>query len=98
MPPNPLVDRVAEELRALGLAGARVLIAVSGGIDSVALLRATCAARERLELDVIVGHYNHRFRGEAADADAAWVAALAERMQVDCVIGVAERTSASNGV
>jgi tRNA(Ile)-lysidine synthase len=97
MPPNPLVDRVAEELRALGLAGGRMLIAVSGGIDSIALLRAACAVRDRLGLQIVVGHYNHRFRGAAAEADAAWVAALADRLQIECTIGVAERDAATSG-
>ena len=65
------------------------MIAVSGGVDSVALLRATCAVQQTLEVSLVLGHFNHRFRGNAADADAAWVAALAGELGVPCEIGVA---------
>ncbi|HUQ69788.1 MAG TPA: tRNA lysidine(34) synthetase TilS, partial [Planctomycetaceae bacterium] len=91
-----VTERVANELRRRGLAGARVLVAVSGGIDSVALLRAACAARDGLGLQMVVGHYNHRFRGDAADADAVWVASLAQRLGLDCEIGVADRVAESS--
>lgn len=98
MSPNPLVDRVAGKLGSLELAGTRVLIAVSGGLDSVALLQAACAMRDDLGLQIVIGHYNHRFRGEAADVDAAWVAALAERLEVEYAVGVAERRAPSVGM
>ncbi len=49
--------------------GARVLLAVSGGRDSVALLHLVAAARP--DLDLVVGHVRHGLRDDAADADAA---------------------------
>jgi len=87
------VDHLTQRLRDFGLAGTKVLIAVSGGIDSVALLRSACATRDDLGLQIVVGHYNHRFRGADADADAEWVAALAVRLQVECAVGAADRMS-----
>ena len=54
----------------------RVLVAVSGGADSVALLRAMA----RIAGDpqrLIVAHFNHRWRGPDSDADARWVEHLA---------------------
>lgn len=57
---------------------ARILVAVSGGPDSVALLRALQAAGHA----VAVGHVNHMLRGEDADADEQFVGTLAENLNV----------------
>lgn len=63
--------------------GARVLAAVSGGADSVALawLLAELAERGVLALAGIA-HLNHQLRGADGDADEAFVAALADRLRV----------------
>ena len=61
--------------------GQGLYVAVSGGPDSVALLRVLTALRETLALGMIeVLHFNHRLRGEASDGDAAFVKALAESL------------------
>lgn len=83
--PMKLSDQVAITLRRrIRLPrGARVLAAVSGGADSVALawLLAELAGHGALMLAGI-GHLNHQLRGKAADADEAFVAALAARLRV----------------
>lgn len=58
-------------------AGDRVCVAVSGGADSVALLRLLLELRSELGIVLSVAHLNHNLRGADADADAAFVAALA---------------------
>ncbi len=62
--------------------GAKVLAAVSGGPDSVALLHflATERARSGQPEALAVGHVNHGLRGAASDKDAASVRGLAERL------------------
>jgi tRNA(Ile)-lysidine synthase len=60
-------------------AGDRVGVAVSGGADSVALLRLLLELRSKLGIVVCVVHLNHLLRGQAADADERFVARLAER-------------------
>jgi len=59
--------------------GRRICVAVSGGADSVALLRALLDVNSaaRLGLILSVAHVHHGIRGEAADADAAFVESLA---------------------
>lgn len=57
--------------------GQRVLVAVSGGPDSVALLYALAAVAPRWSLTLAVAHYNHRLRGEESTADEAFVTQLA---------------------
>lgn len=60
--------------------GDRVLVAVSGGPDSVALLRLLYDLREDLELRLEVAHLQHGIRGAEAQEDARFVAELAERL------------------
>ena len=57
--------------------GDRVGVAVSGGGDSVALLRLLLEARAELGIVLSVVHFNHKIRGAEADADEAFVATLA---------------------
>jgi tRNA(Ile)-lysidine synthase len=58
-------------------AGDRVGVAVSGGADSVALLRLFVELREALGVVVCVAHFNHKLRGKASEADEKFVAKLA---------------------
>lgn len=58
-------------------AGERLAVAVSGGADSVALLRLLLELQERLGIVLSVAHVNHRLRGRASDADEHFVSKLA---------------------
>lgn len=60
--------------------GDRILVAVSGGPDSVALLHLLNELREELSLHLEVAHLQHGIRGEEAKEDARFVAALAEQL------------------
>jgi tRNA(Ile)-lysidine synthase len=62
-----------------------VLVAVSGGADSVALLHALWQLREQLGIRLAIAHLNHGIRGAAADADAAFVCRLAQRLKLPLV-------------
>lgn len=54
-----------------------LVVAVSGGPDSVALLRLLLAGREgRVPLPLVIAHLNHQLRGVDSDADEAFVIAL----------------------
>ena len=70
-----VLDRVRSAL--LPARGGGVVVAVSGGGDSVGLLRLIGAVSEGLELRVSVAHLDHGTRGEEGRGDAAFVAELA---------------------
>ena len=76
-----LTENVTREARALGLVGGVVLVACSGGVDSVVLLHALHRVRTRLSLDLAVGHVDHGLRDGSAE-DAAFVVRLAEKLSV----------------
>jgi tRNA(Ile)-lysidine synthetase-like protein len=69
--------------RQLMRAGDRVAAAVSGGADSVALLRMLLELRAELGIVVSVAHFNHALRGEASDADEAFVAELTRQHDLE---------------
>jgi len=77
---HPLAESVLRFVRRESLvrAGDRVGVAVSGGPDSVVLLRLLVEARNELGIALVVLHLNHRLRGAEADADAAFVCELAQ--------------------
>lgn len=66
--------------------GARVVLGVSGGPDSVTLLHALQCLADPLDLTLHVAHLHHGIRGTDADADADFVAVLAEARGLPCII------------
>ena len=56
--------------------GDKVIVAVSGGADSTAMLLALKELAPEYDLQLYVAHLNHLMRGEQAEADANWVQEL----------------------
>ena len=75
------VKRTIGEHRLLEV-GDRVLVAVSGGPDSVALLRVLQLLEPEFGLSLRVLHINHGLRGEESDREERFVADLAERLGI----------------
>lgn len=68
-------------------AGNRVAAAVSGGADSVALLRVLLELRPEVGIVLAVAHFNHGLRGEQSNADEAFVADLAKHHGLEFFCG-----------
>ena len=71
-------------------AGDRVAVAVSGGADSVALLRLLLELRAELGIVLAAAHFNHGLRGEASLADEAFVGELAREHGLEFFVGRAD--------
>jgi tRNA(Ile)-lysidine synthase len=82
-------DQVLHYIRRRELlrAGNRVGVAVSGGADSVALLRVLLELRAELGLVLVVGHFNHQLRGTDSDADQRFVVELAHKLELPFFTG-----------
>ena len=82
--------RLLEEWKRLSIpvSDAHIVIAVSGGADSTALLLAVSelVKLKRLALGVTVAHLDHELRGETGSADARWVAELTAQVRFESVV------------
>ncbi|WP_240843062.1 tRNA lysidine(34) synthetase TilS [Acidaminobacter sp. JC074] len=65
--------------------GDKIVVAVSGGPDSVAMLHALYSLKD-YDLTLYVCHLNHNYRGEASDGDAAYVKVLADSLNLESFI------------
>lgn len=85
--PRPRLSRFAQRLlaawKALNLptSGASIIVGVSGGADSTALLLVLeeLTRANKLRLDVVAAHLDHKLRKESS-ADARWVKQLAAKL------------------
>jgi len=89
-PPRGLIQQLDQELHKSLLLPrrARLLLAVSGGADSVALLRLLHAINQSdyWQWTLIVAHIDHGIRGRAAQADASFTQKLAAAFKLPCVV------------
>jgi tRNA(Ile)-lysidine synthase len=89
-----IVDRaVGAALAGLAGPGARALVAVSGGVDSVVLAHAMAGQGAALAL----GHVNHGLRGAESEADEAFVRSLGERLGLPVLARRADPTALRAG-
>ncbi|ODU54538.1 MAG: tRNA lysidine(34) synthetase TilS [Clostridium sp. SCN 57-10] len=70
--------------------GDRVLCALSGGADSVAMTHALCALRDELDLTVAAAHFSHGLRPEAAEDERALVQSLCASLGIECLFGAGD--------
>jgi tRNA(Ile)-lysidine synthase len=87
-----VIEKVQKHIREQGLLapGERVAVAVSGGADSVALLRVLLELRHELGIVLSVGHFHHQIRGAEADSDRQFVSELALEFQLEFHSGSAD--------
>lgn len=63
--------------------GSKVLVALSGGADSMSLLYSLIMLREELEIDICAAHVNHSIRGEDSDADEQYVRSVCNKLGIE---------------
>jgi len=93
---NKLLSFVREQR--LLAPGDRVICAVSGGADSVAMLFAFYLLKEKLQIRLEAAHFNHHLRGEESDRDEAFVRRLCQMYDVPLHVGEAWVTPGKKGL
>lgn len=63
--------------------GDKVLVATSGGADSVSLLKTLLNLKKKLGIEVVAANIDHSLRGEESAADSKFVKSLAKEMGID---------------
>ncbi|MFH1836823.1 MAG: tRNA lysidine(34) synthetase TilS [Candidatus Omnitrophota bacterium] len=67
--------------------GDRVLVAVSGGADSVCLMKSLLEIRGSLGVEVIIANLDHGLRGAESAADSRFVKDISKQLNAECVMG-----------
>ncbi len=73
---------IAVKERQLFSRGKKILVAVSGGVDSMVLLHTLNALAAKNHWKIFVAHFNHQLRGRASDADEKLVRQTAKKLRV----------------
>ncbi|HMQ03576.1 MAG TPA: tRNA lysidine(34) synthetase TilS [Pyrinomonadaceae bacterium] len=75
----------------LPFSGETVIVALSGGADSLALLLAIDELRrnKKFDLRIVAAHFNHKLRGRESDADEAFVKGITADRQIELAVGQA---------
>lgn len=83
-----LVDKIAHFCRrhSLFAQDERIVVAVSGGPDSLCLLHVLHTLRPTLKLSLTLAHLNHQLRGSESQADETFVQELAARWRMPVVV------------
>ncbi len=84
-----LLDRLEINIQKHALLhfGSRVLVAVSGGVDSMVLLQALHGLSRQHGFSLVVAHLNHQLRGRASRADEQLVRRTAAKLKLPVIIG-----------
>jgi tRNA(Ile)-lysidine synthase len=91
---SDLVGKIARALERAGFGGAKsadsvgesILLALSGGPDSVALLHSLRELEPRFGYRLAAAHLNHRLRGAESDRDEAFVRELCSTLGVELLV------------
>ena len=64
----------------------KIIVGLSGGADSVALLHVLCGMKEECQWELTAVHIHHGLRGTEADGDAAFAEKFCEKLGIPCVV------------
>ena len=84
-----MLNKLYSFIRQQGMivAGDKIVCAVSGGADSMALLFAMYLLREKLGITLSAAHFNHNLRGAESDGDEQFVRDFCDRYDIELFVG-----------
>ena len=87
-----LIQRIEKSIQSRKLLkrGGKILVAVSGGLDSMVLLHALEKLSARHKWKISVAHFNHQLRGRASDADEKLVRQISAKLKLPIVVESAD--------
>ncbi|MCC5912100.1 MAG: tRNA lysidine(34) synthetase TilS [Clostridiaceae bacterium] len=79
-----MLDKIKKTIKKHDLIdfGDKIVVAVSGGPDSICLLHTLHSLKEEFQLQIYAAHLNHNFRGIEAQIDAQYVANFCEELNI----------------
>ena len=95
-----MLNKLREFSRQQGLIqrGDKIVCAVSGGADSMALLWALYLLKEEWDLDISAAHFNHHLRGAESDRDEAFVREFCDGYGIPLHVGSGHIVSGKKGL
>lgn len=95
-----MLNKLRSFLREHDLTGedTRIVAAVSGGADSVALLFGLFLLRDEMDFELSAAHFNHHLRGEESDRDERFVRDFCDRYGIPLAVGGGEITPGPKGL
>lgn len=83
-----MVDKVMNTIKDNNMfqPGDKVIVAVSGGPDSICLLHILNRIKEFLEITLVAAHVNHCLRGQEADEDESYVVEFCRKIGIECFV------------
>ncbi len=87
----PILKSVQNILENAGVnSNSHIIVAVSGGPDSVCLLHALWCISHKIHFNLSVAHFNHMLRGKDAEQDAKFVEILSKQLGLQFFLGKAD--------
>ena len=95
-----MLNKLLRQIRAYDMIhpGERVIVACSGGADSVALLFGLYLLKEKLGVELAAAHFNHRLRGEESDRDEAFVRIFCHQFDIPLFVGHGDVVAGKKGL
>ncbi|MEZ6057226.1 MAG: tRNA lysidine(34) synthetase TilS [Planctomycetaceae bacterium] len=81
---DALLTALRDSMLRLGIRQTSLIVGVSGGADSVALLSGLAELRSEFEIRPIIGHLNHQLR-PSADKESMWVCQLGKQLDLPVI-------------
>ena len=93
-----MLNKLRKSLKDLEVQGNKLICAVSGGADSMALLFGVYLLKEELSVQVEAAHFNHGLRGTESDGDEAFVREFCAGYGIPCHVGRGQVVSGKKGL